>query len=41
MNQTIKFLLKLFTGALLIGAGGKLAKDSFDNAKQIKDSSKQ
>ena len=41
MNQTIKFLLKLFTGALLLGAGGKLMKESFGNAKQIIDSSKQ
>lgn len=35
MNEFLKFAVKLLAGATLAGAGGKLIKNSMDNAKRI------
>lgn len=39
MNEFLKFAVKLLTGVTLAGAGGKIVKNSLENAKRIEGSS--
>lgn len=36
MNEVVKFAVKIVLGGLMVGTGGKLVKNSIDNAKQIR-----
>ena len=35
MNESEKFIVKILLGGLLIGAGSKLVRESFNNARLI------
>lgn len=35
MNEVVKFAVKIILGGLMIGTGGKLVKNSAENAKKI------
>lgn len=37
MSEGVKFIVKILLGGLFMGAGSKLVRESFNNAKLIND----